>query len=268
MPRGVSIYDEAVLQGRLWRPRSYFGSRVLLDLDGREGLSGSGSNLTWIDRVSGVTASGTGGVGPVALAGRPAATFNANQVIVAPLPYDLSAGGLICIVVGALNATTNYGRAVALYTTGSGGDYDNPNAAALLDADNGSANIRAERNGTSIANQGITLGRPFVATTIMPATGTYSLALNDGVPSTGSTTASTFSFTNLSIGAGRAINGTPSFYWNGPIARVLILAGAGAGFTPREVSLLVGEAAWGANLQRYLAPSRSPFVNRPPLIGD
>jgi hypothetical protein len=266
MPRGVSIFDEAAIQGRFWRPRSVFGSRVLIDLDAREGLSGSGSNLTWSDRASGVTATGTGGVGPVALAGRPAATFNANQFIVAPLPYDLSASGLICIVVGALNATTNYGRAAALYTTGSGGDYDNPNAAALLDADSGSANVRAERNGTSIPNQAVTLGRPFVATTIMPATGAYSLALNDGVPATGSTTASTFSFTNLTIGAGRAINGTASFYWNGPIARVLIVAGAR--FSPREVSLLTAEAAWGANVQRYLTPGRSPFLNRPPLIGD
>jgi hypothetical protein len=275
MPRGVSLYDEAQLQGRLWHPLlDPIRPVALWDplLESSFSFDSTGI-ITWTDRVSGIVATSPSGSRPTysrtARNGARGVLFNGSQYLAFTPPSSFPSGIQLGAVVlsGYLRTTTGTGRWAFVYGAG------NSNAGLaryITHSDQFTAQglgyvvAGTSGSGSNLTTAEMWTGQDrFVISQYGPG---QSLVANvDGLGTESATLSPT---TNTGLVAGRiggwAYYGNP---WDGAIHSILVYPPA-ITLPPLLTAKLAGWDSWTTGKNGRNLPAFSLFRNRPPLIGD
>lgn len=258
MPRGVSRYDEAQLQGRLWTPRLI--PSLIAWWDANQGITApSGLVTQWVDVVSGIpaTASTTQPTfSTTARNGRPGLIFPGGKYLTftptSAFPVGAAPGTIT--VSGYANTTGNANNGVFSYGAGA-----NLNWRALGLASN-SNNVYISFYGSDLSTSPVWAGLDHLV--IWTINGTASGVSADGAVF--SYTSSTPN-TTLAQGAIGRYNFGGQGTFSGTVQQVVLFSSA---LTFVEMQKLQGwESHYNGKAGLNLAASH-PFRNRPPLIGD
>jgi hypothetical protein len=260
MPRGVSLYDEAQLQGRLWTP-AVARDRVTLEFDVSQftvDADGSGNVQTWRN----ASASSNNATQATSTA-RPALTNNyANG-----RTFIVGAASKYLNLTSALAATDCTIYAVFQYT-GTASSYRTivANASstncAYFGAQSNNTNLVMGRS--SVVDE-LTIAVPFVGYHVascrfayLSGTGnTHVIGIN-GTLATKTTAAATYG-----SGINQILADRGSAAWTGGFGHLIVFAGR---HTDDEMRRFEGYLAWRWGLVANL-PAAHPFKSRPPLIG-
>jgi hypothetical protein len=290
MPRGVNQYDEAQLQGRLWTP-ALFRPALWLDADDLSAISIATGVSEWRDKgpnARNVT-QGTGGTQPTlttnGLNGRNVLSFNGSQYLTSPAAtstwnflHNTNGSSVFAVwkAGNVSNPNTLYGlmgtNAIASVNAGLALIYDDRSSSSRNDrvictieraVGGGSAATNLSADNAHPSNTPVILshiGDPNNAT----AANRSSIRVNRGAAiqlnaSTLAPSASNASFT-LQIGA----CGNNQIPMVGYIAEIVVLASIASTQVRQQIE---GYLAWKWGLQASLSAD-SPFLNRPPVIGD
>lgn len=259
MPRGVDLYDEAQLQGRLWSPL-IFGRDVSLLLRTRPLANFRGNALsTWMDE-SGRGNNATSVVAPsIAIVnGNPCLNFTGTQSMTANglLTNGLVENGNPHTIVILAAATVGTVWTIGVATTAvplyplidvSGGQWRYTYRDSVV--------IRYQATGTF--GTGLSM-----LTSVVGAGLAVSLRRNTEQWSTGSLVTTDYSAYN-DVSIGRRSGATNLL--SGQIYAICYVARE---LSPTEIESLHGFLAWDCGLQSVVLPASHPFRNRPPLIGD
>lgn len=275
MPRGVSIYDEAKLQGRLWTPACISSLAGWWDASDTNTMTFGTGVSQWTSKFGGpyVSQSTTNAQPTFAKDKRTGVgylTFNGSSQFLryngTPSGFPTGTSAMTLVVSGrATGGTGNFSYAV-YYGSASGASQDGRMILAFPDniiycSIYSGSNIAPDVAGAA-AGTGISwLANDAVATISIPAgtnpTITGSVNGYDASASSGVASVSP----NFVIGA--SLGGTQEFF-SGNIFDVLVFGEALSKMNTRRIE---GFCAWKAGIQATLAPTH-PFKNRPPMIGD
>jgi len=278
MPRGISRYDEAQLQGRLWTPL-LVGPSLWLDAADLSTLSVGASGVdSWRDK-SGFGRDATTTVRrPAFLAnalnGLPAVNFTAASATKLDTPdFSIAPSRQFCAFAVASTAGLLGGGTYRRLWVAKGVNPDTLGAGATYaqgymgsGANAGSAMLIA--GGSGVAAPVVTgLGNtaPVLLTGAFGTAGAASnettISANGGARQSLTGQSGALSTTGIRIGSDVGSGGGTA--WNSWIAEI-IFTGAIAFATLQSIE---GYLAWKWDLKGNL-PATHPFVNRPPLIGD
>ena len=279
MPRGVNIYDEARLQGRLWDARSLAGLAMLCQASSLRGFESGGAINQWNDEslfgnhlqlLAGSTAPA-----PRIVQGSVALRFTDDVLINETLRgFNTSTfGPCTWIIVSQITAATGppFPRFRGLLHVG---DMAAPGLPTFFFASVSfsATEFDSDRRAVLYSDTGSLLGVSqltpngvlSIHTLRFNATSEQMRFFTNGV-------ADPFSPRPFSAGAGSISRVALGGYKDGTgtisDADVFALAYVNREIDDNERALLEGSIAWNAGLQHLLTPSHR-FANRPPLIGD
>lgn len=279
MPRGVSRYDEAVLQARLWDPRTLPGLALLCQASSLRGFQSGAPINRWNDEslfgnhlqlLAGSTAPAPRIVdGSVAL--RFADNMLINQTL---LGFNTSSfGPCTWIIVSRITAASGppYPQFRALMHIGNMATA--PDSSFFLGSVSFSATkFDSDRRGILYSDSGTLLGGSLIT-----ANGLLSIDVlrfngtSEIMHSFANGVANPFNPLSFSPNAGSVSRVALGGYKQGggtvSDADVFALAYVNREINDNERALLEGSIAWNAGLQ-HLLTARHRFANRPPLIGD
>lgn len=246
MPRGVSPYDEAKLQGRLWHPRLYGAT---CHFDPACGVI-PGPAMTWKDRIGGNVATLTTGAGSM--------VFAPGSINGCPSIFSPNSNGSLSLGK-SLSISQHTIAFIAMAPPGSGN-------VITLGGENseylGSANADfllyrgGDDNGMTTGSL-ITPGTPYIGVFSL-SQGMIAGYFNDQVYCAFSGAQSPIVFTR--IGSRAAYSQFSTGYFGDIIVFPRVLS-------RRGMSAVAAMLAWKYRVRRILGP-QSSFANRPPLIGD
>jgi hypothetical protein len=261
MPRGVSFYDEARIQGRLWTPRLWH-NRILywLDCAAHESVIFSGGNVSgWVSRVG--SAAFSCPIGPVygttRLNNLPVMTFNTRPFTA--IDQNVTGQNITfssLYMVTSVDASSNYPRLWSLSSTGT--DFGSPTS-ILFAARLAAATQVVYQNFALKASIANSVNEWFMGHGACSAAATTPWA--NGVKGTVGSGISALNATRVRIGNDTA---EVDSGFRGNLAENLLWAST---LSDYEVSIVDGYFAWKWGLPGRLMASH-PFRNRPPLIGD
>jgi hypothetical protein len=272
MPRGVSIYDEARLQGRLWTPTAIAsGLRLFCDFGDLSRLtvdSGSGGITSTARNIAaGMINTGTRpSYATNGFNGRISANFNgANQGMRSDTSTTFTVPA-VAVIAGAWTTATSNGGRLLTY------------ASVNFDGGHASGCIIAMRNGTGSPGQVVTYnqgairattnsvidGNPLVFSVVFGSGASASVAhyFNGAAGGTGN-------LSGFSPAAGRYLmarfdeSGSGAANITGPYGSAVVYCGDDAAAWRTRIE---GWTAWRWGIQSRLAASH-PYRNAPPLIG-
>ena len=289
-PRGISIVDQAGLQGRLWTPL-LLRPALWLDADDLSTISTATGVSEWRDKgpnARNVT-QGTGGTQPTltpnGLNGRNVLSFNGSQYLTSPAATSVwnflhnTNGSSVFAVWKAGNVSnpdTIYGllgnSAAATGNIGYSLFLDDRSSVPRNEKIIGQV-VRGASGTSALVNISADLAHPPNVPTILsnigdPNNGTAAnrsvIRVNRGAAiqlnaSTDAPSASNASFA-LQIGT----VGNNAFPLVGYIAEIVVLASIASAAVRQQIE---GYLAWKWGLRNGLIAGH-PFANRPPLIGD
>jgi hypothetical protein len=264
MPRGVSRYDEAQFQRRLWSP-SLVQSTIWLDASDLSTISTVSGGVSELRDKSGNNrhvVQATAGSRPTftqyGINNLPVITFAAGNLLSTASNFPLTGNATfsvfcVCRKTNAANGNI-FGWGSTVVTLGAWGYYDDGTVAGIAHGSNNTyfLNVLTLNKWNLIS---ITKSAGAINTNTKP----FLDGLDSSGPGVNST--NTPNITSLPLVIGRwANNATPTF--GGDFAEFLVV--------PSSVSLEVrqtieGYLAWKWGLQTSLIANH-PYINRPPLI--
>jgi hypothetical protein len=265
VPRGVSPFDAAALQGRLWTPRVIFPAlRLWQSAAAVETLTGgTGGIETWgnLTGRAGLT-QGTSGNQPdmsaTGINGRPALDFTTSDRYrgSAQVSFDSNARFELVAVFSMRSGATSNARAVSFYASGVQ-DFFGVNSMAAIQRRSGDNVLRTQADSVTL-DTAVSLNTPMVFR--LSSNGTTFAHFLNGAAGGSATVSRTFGAGTFGIGVFGAGDNAP---WDGLFAEIIVAVGEDANvFAPA----LEGYAAWQYGLQESLAASHA-YRNAPPLIG-
>ncbi len=269
MPRGVSIYDEARIQSRLWTPEILLPDMAFwFDTSRYDSISLSGSNLTQLRDLSGrgITLNSNGAPGWDAV--NRVATFNGiNQQMSSTATVGFAANSDFTLITLLAPSASQ----LSINTPIDLGHATSPSGPLVLQNETGRPAVNsyyfAWHTGAAYTNT----GPPFV---VMPSN-TWSLAVMTKAGAVAD------AFVNGARGAGWPITRNSGLTanakivtvgnaqgqgrtWNGAFGGAMLLRRA---LSEIEIQKVTAALLWQRGLQSLLLAA-NPFKNLPPLIGD
>lgn len=264
MPRGISRYDEAAFQGRLWTPeRSGVGIAAWFDASDLSTITYGASGISqWRDKSGNVrhfnqsvdgnrpilTSIGLNNQSTIYQDGtddffNASYTYTGTEITVFLVSRITSGGGTNARALSFANGTTaDWSSNDTFFIGYQGGN-----------------NIRFFRNATIVAASTITTRgtNAFAVHAITKTGGTATVSSNGEVPVSGTTSTAGFNLTYIQTGSG-------GDYSQGDFAEVIVIPSF---VTETQRDVFVGYLAWKWGLVDILRASH-PFISRPPTIGD
>jgi hypothetical protein len=279
MPRGVSRYDEARMQGRLWDPRTLHGLALLCQATSLRAVDAGAPISQWDDES-------LFGNHLQLLAG---STAPAPRTVEGSVALRLTDDILINETLRGFN-TSSFGPCtwiiVSRIAAASGPPF--PQFRALMHVGNmatspdstfffgtvafSATEFDSDRRGILYSDSGSFLGAYLQTTNGAASIDTVRFnATAEIMDSFANGVANPFNPFLFSAGAGSVSRVALGGYKNGsgPVldADVFALAYVARAISDHERELLEASIAWNAGIQRLL-PANHRFANRPPLIGD
>lgn len=275
MARGVTRYDEAQLQGRIWTPE-FLRPTIWLDAADTSTISTvSGRVSQWRDKsgndhhYSQANAASQPTYeytipdpnGAVPLANQIGVRFNAHWLGNSTFAYTGDTMQMFSVHRNNSAASpTQYGRIFSFSQSSSVQDYNN--TAGLLVTYGVATNaISIYRNSAIVVSSG-NVNNQWIILNARRLAGTARLSTNGGSYLTGTT-----STANQNIGHSRVgnDNAVVDSGMNGWICENLVFT---TQLSDTQCQTVEGYLAWKWGLQARNLPAAHPFANRPPLIGN
>lgn len=264
MPRGISRYDEAALQGRLWTPKDS-GVSIALWLDASD-LStisyGTSGVSEWRDK-SGNNRHATQATD----ANRPTLSFidlNNNSTIyhdgindVLTANYTYTGSDITVFIVSKALSGGGSNQRVLSFATPTVADWSSTNTFFI--GYQGGNNIRFYRALTVVVASTITTRGTgnWALHAVTKTGGTATVATNGETPVSGTTSSAGFNFTRIQTGY---VSGD----YQGNLAEAIVIPSY---LDQREQEKFIGYLAWKWGLVNILRAPH-PYYSRPPTIGD
>jgi hypothetical protein len=268
MPRGFSVYEDALIQRRLWTP-DLLRPAVWLDASDIRTVILSGSNVTqWNDKSGNERNMTVGGNAPAiannSLNGLNTILFDnrsATQTLVNSYSYSGNDITLFSLARSSrLGGRTNFPRLWSMNATGQT-DFGNTAGLLMLYGVGSPNNASMFRNNAVMAQSPQNTNDQWALHIGTKSGGSATFSSNGETRAVGSTSNTPFGFNFIRIGNDTSASDSGLF---GNVAETGILPFA---VTLKEEQQLAGYILWRWGLTGLL-PAAHPFRNRPPLIGD